>query len=126
QREIELLTERFERAGPRDPLLALHESAEKNGLEVVARRFERDVGPGVRDHVVRKAPVVIEATLVFVFLDLGTGGLGSGEILDGLSDSLAVAFRNVYQNAVHIEDEQRLHRMTSSAESNSRGWSRVP
>ena len=110
--EIEILGELFEHAGARDPLLAQNQAvvaiAEEDGLEVVLHVLEGDVEPAVVADVVGELPIVIPAALILVLLNLLAGGVGAGEVLDGLRDAFAIAFGDVHQDAIHVEDDEFL------------------
>ncbi len=82
--------------------------SEEQLLEVVFHFLEGDVDAHAGNDVVGELPIVIEAALIFELLDLVGSRSGSGEVLHGGGDGLAIALGNVYQDAVHVEDEDGL------------------
>src|ERR1017187_8388883 len=98
-----------QRAGARYPFFAQDEAAftvaQEDGLKVVPGGFEGDLLAGGRDEVVGEFPIVVPAALVLVVLNLFASQVDAGEVLDGLGDGLAVAFGDVHQDTVHIENE---------------------
>ena len=65
----------------RVPGLATHFSrkisgpAEEDGLEIILNFLERDIHAGGAHHVMRELPIVVEAALVFLLLNLLLVGL---------------------------------------------------
>ena len=58
--------------------------------------------------MVREFPIVVEAALVLVFLNLVIAGLAAGEMGDGLRDGLAVGAGDVHEDAIHVEYDEGL------------------
>ena len=98
----------------------------EQALEIIDYRLELDVHAVLRDDVMGKFPIVVEAALVLVILDLRTGDGDTGEMLDSACDAFAVGLGDVYQHAVHVEDDQLASHISSNAASRRRVCSRVP
>ena len=131
--EIEVLGESFEHSGTGDPMLAQDQPvgavAEEDGLEVVFHGLEGDVEADAVHDVVGEFPIVVPAALILEILNLFARGGDAGEVFHRFRDGLAVAFGDVYQDAIHVEDDERFHawfQMSVRAATRRRVCSRVP
>ena len=77
----------------------------EQALEVIDHRLEFDGHAMLRDHVMREFPIVVEAALVLVILDLGARDLDAREMLDRAHDGFAVGLGDIHQHAVHVEHD---------------------
>ena len=133
--EVELLVQLFECAGLRHPPFAQHQAtftravAEEQTLEMRHHIFERGFDSGFAHQVVGELPIVVPAAGVLHFLDALMRGPRASEMLHGARDGLAVRFGDIYQDAIHVENQQgfvHCFQISSSAASICRVCSRVP
>ena len=133
--EIELAGELFEHARARHPLLAQDQAivavAEEDGLEVILHVLRRERRlPGRADRCGARASNRHSSRPGSCSPESVRGrGCDAGEMLDGLGDGLAVAFGDVHQHAIHVEDQMSSGhwlQISSSAVSRRRVCSRVP
>lgn len=85
--------------------------AEEDAAEVALHGFVVDLAAGVAAEDLADKEVVVEAAAVLVGLNRCGFDLDPGEVADGFNDGHPVAFGHLGQHAVHVEHDERFHRV---------------
>src|ERR1039457_920856 len=127
-REVESAGPGLEETVLGEPPLAMDEAlVQEQIVEVVDHRSVPNLHPKVGADLLRQRPVVVPSAGVLVLLyPLACDAL-AGEMFDGSHDRLAIGFRDVHEDAVHIKDEDLPgYHISPSSFRKRRTWSRVP
>ena len=90
-------------------------TAEEDLVEVIDHCAVLDLHAEIGGDLLRKSPIVVPAAGVLVLLHELVVDAFSGKVRHGLDDRGAVGCRDFGQHAVHVENDYRVHRLSSSS-----------